>query len=68
MSRPAEEAAVRVERVSPTAPDVPPPPDEVNPGDEPYPDASRPDAPFEPHERPSPDELIPPGDEPPEEG
>ena len=64
---PAEEAAIHVERVPPTAPDLPPLPDEVKPGDEPaLPDAARPDQPEEPHERPSADEL-PSSDVPSEE-
>lgn len=32
---PAEQAAVHIEHVSPTAPDLPPAPDEMNPADEP---------------------------------
>ena len=65
---PAEEAAVHVVQVPPTAADVPPPPDEVRPDDELLPpaNASAADAPVEPNERPSPDELAPPGELPPE--
>jgi hypothetical protein len=66
---PAEEAAVHVVRVPPTAADAPPPPDEVRPDDGLLPPANSSIAgePVEQDERPSPDELSPPGEVPPEE-
>lgn len=66
---PAEENAVHIERVAPTAPDTPPPPDEVRPDDELLPpsDASQADEPVDPGERPTPDELEPLGEVPPGE-